>query len=57
MIVSWNRQTKSFCYLLSNLDAEHYSLDTICRAYKWRWQVEIYQPYYDSSLPLSLVAA
>lgn len=41
MIVSWNRQTKSFCYLLSNLEAEHYSLDTICRAYKWRWQVEL----------------
>src|SRR3989449_9753247 len=41
LIVSWNRRTKSFCYLLTNLAPQRYPLDTICRAYKWRWQVEL----------------
>jgi hypothetical protein len=41
LIVSWNRRTKSFCYLLTNLSPQRYSLETICRAYKWRWQVEL----------------
>jgi hypothetical protein len=41
LIISWNPQTKTFCYLLTNLAAERYPLDTICRAYKWRWQVEL----------------
>lgn len=41
LIVSWNRRTKSFCYLLTNLPPLRYPLDTICRAYKWRWQVEL----------------
>src|SRR5438552_10834438 len=41
LIVSWNRRTKSFCYLLTNLSPQRYPLDTICRAYKWRWQVEL----------------
>lgn len=40
LIVSWNPKTKSFCSLLTNLPATRYSLDLICRAYKWRWQVE-----------------
>jgi len=57
LIISWNRQTKEFCYLLTNLPATRYRLDMICRAYKWRWQVEIFQPYYDSSERLSLTAA
>jgi hypothetical protein len=34
-----------------------YRLDMIYRAYKWRWLVEIFQPHYDSSKPLSLTAA
>src|SRR4029450_9934610 len=41
LIVSWNRRTKSFCYLLTTLSPQRYPLDTICRAYKWRWQVEL----------------
>ena len=41
LIISWNRRTKEFCYLLTNLPAQRYPLDTICRAYKWRWQVEL----------------
>jgi hypothetical protein len=41
LIISWNRRTKSFCYLVTNLAANRYRLDMICRAYKWRWQVEL----------------
>ena len=41
LLISWNRQTKEFCYLLSNLPATRYCLDMIYRAYKWRWQVEL----------------
>ena len=41
LILSWHRRTKSFCYLLTNLPPRRYPLDTICRAYKWRWQVEL----------------
>jgi Transposase DDE domain len=41
LIISWNRQTKEFCYLVTNLPAKRYYLDVICRAYKWRWQVEL----------------
>ena len=41
LIISWNRQTQEFCSLLTNLPAQRYPLDMICRAYKWRWQVEI----------------
>jgi hypothetical protein len=41
LIISWNRQTQEFCYLLTNLPAKRYHLDMICRAYKWRWQVEL----------------
>src|SRR4029450_835232 len=39
--VSWNRRTKSFCSFLTNLPAPAYPLEVICRAYKWRWQVEL----------------
>jgi hypothetical protein len=41
LLISWNRQTKEFCYLLTNLPAQRYPLDMISRAYKWRWQVEL----------------
>ena len=41
LVISWNRRTKSFCYLLTNLPPQRYPLDTICRAYKWRWPVEL----------------
>src|SRR5881296_4649682 len=30
LIVSWNRRTKRFCYLLTNLSPQRYPLDTIC---------------------------
>lgn len=41
LIISWNPRTKSFCYLLTNLPPQRYPLEVICRAYKWRWQVEL----------------
>src|SRR5207247_9696949 len=41
LIVSWNRRTKSLCYSPTTLSPQRYPLDTICRAYKWRWQVEL----------------
>jgi hypothetical protein len=39
--ISWNPRTKSFCYFLTNLPPKRYPLEVICRAYKWRWQVEM----------------
>jgi hypothetical protein len=41
LILSWNRRTKSFCYFLTNLSSKGYPIHVICRAYKWRWQVEL----------------
>src|SRR5881409_1634943 len=41
LILSWNRRTKSFCYFLTNLPSQGYPIEVICRAYKWRWQVEL----------------
>src|SRR5881296_2068103 len=41
LILSWNPRTKSFCSFLTNLPATRYPLEVICRAYKWRWQVEL----------------
>jgi len=41
MIISWNPRTKSFCYFLTNLPPTRYPIEVICRAYKWRWQVEL----------------
>jgi hypothetical protein len=41
LILSWNRRTKSFCYFLTNLPSKGYPILVICRAYKWRWQVEL----------------
>jgi hypothetical protein len=41
LILSWNPRTKSFCYFLTNLPPQRYPLEVICRAYKWRWQVEL----------------
>jgi len=39
LIISWNRRTKRFCSWLTTLSSRRYPLDTICRAYQWRWQV------------------
>lgn len=41
MIVSWNKKTKSFVYLLTNLPEQRYDIDTVCLIYKLRWQVEL----------------
>src|SRR5437879_1927776 len=41
LILSWNRRTKSFCYFLTNLLSKQCPIEVICRAYKWRWQVEL----------------
>ena len=41
LLISWNRRTQEFCYLVTNLPATRYRLDMIYRAYKWRWQVEL----------------
>ena len=41
LIFSGNRRTKSFCSFLTNLPSQRYPLEVICRAYKWRWQVEL----------------
>ena len=41
LIISGNRRTKEFCSLVTNLPAKRYHLDMLCRAYKWRWQVEL----------------
>src|SRR3989442_2338427 len=41
LILSWNPRTKSFSSLLTNLPSKGYPIHVICRAYKWRWQVEI----------------
>lgn len=40
-IVSWNRITKSFVYLLTNLPQGSYPISMICLGYKLRWQVEL----------------
>ena len=57
LIISWNPRTKSFCYFLTNLPATRYPLEVICRAYTWRWLVEISQPHYGSRERLSLATA
>jgi hypothetical protein len=41
LLISWNRQTKEFCSLVTNLPATRYRLDMISRADKWRWHVEL----------------
>ena len=41
LIISWHPRTQSFCYFLTNLPPKRYPLEVICRAYKWRWQVEL----------------
>ena len=41
LILSWNRRTKRFCSFLTNLPPKRYPIEVICRAYKWRWQVEL----------------
>jgi hypothetical protein len=39
LLLSWHRRTTSFGDLLTNLAPQRYPLDTLCRAYTWRWHV------------------
>src|SRR6266436_6453842 len=57
LLISWNRQTKEFCSVLTNLPAQRSPLDMLYRAYTWRWQGEISQPHYGSRARLALAAA
>jgi hypothetical protein len=41
LVVSWNPKTKSFCYLLTNLPQDRYTIEMVCLGYKLRWQVEL----------------
>src|SRR6266542_4275463 len=43
LLISWNRQTKAFCSVLTHLPAQRYPLDMLSRAYPWRWHVEVFQ--------------
>jgi hypothetical protein len=57
LIVQWNSETKCFESLLTNLPQDRYALHMICLGHRLRWQVEIFQPHYDSSGLLFLTAA
>ena len=50
--ISWNRQTKECCDLLTNLPAPRDPLAMIYRAYKWRWQVALRWKEWKSSANL-----
>ena len=41
LMLSWNRRTKSFGYFLTTLPSQQDPLAVLCRAYKWRWHVEL----------------
>ncbi len=41
MIVSWNPETKTYQYLLTNLARDEFSLQQILDAYRLRWQIEL----------------
>jgi len=41
MIVSWNPKTKTYQYLLTNLDRNEFSIEQILDAYRLRWQIEL----------------
>ncbi len=41
MIVSWNPETKTYQYLLTNLARDEFSLNDILDAYRLRWQIEL----------------
>ncbi len=39
LVISWQRRTKRFCSLRTHLSPQRSPLDTMCRAYPWRWHV------------------
>jgi hypothetical protein len=52
LVVSWNRQTKEFCSLVTNLPAQRSRLDMLSRADTWRWQGELLGKEWKSSANL-----
>lgn len=52
MIVSWNKKTTAFVYLLTNLPEERYNIEQVCLIYKLRWQVELLFKEWKSSANL-----
>ena len=49
-LLAWN-------LFITNVSDEVWTPETVVRAYPIRWQIEIFQPYYDSRRIVSLVAA
>lgn len=41
LVVSWNRETREYRYLVTNLARERYSAAQVAAAYRLRWQVEL----------------
>ena len=41
LVVSWNPETKSYQYLLTNLPREQFSIDHVIDGYTLRWQIEL----------------
>lgn len=41
LIITWNRTTKDYQYLVTNLPPEQYSVYQVAQAYRLRWQVEL----------------
>lgn len=41
LVVSWNRETREYRYLVTNLPRERYSAAQVATAYRLRWQVEL----------------
>ncbi len=41
MVASWNRKTKEYQYLLTNLPRDEFSIEQVLDAYRLRWQVEL----------------
>jgi hypothetical protein len=52
LMISWNPRTKSFCSFLTNLPPKRYAIEVVCRAYTWRWQVELLLKEWKSSTNL-----
>ena len=52
LIISWNPQTRRCWYFLTNLPPKRYTIEVICRAYTWRWQVALLFKEWKSSANL-----
>jgi hypothetical protein len=49
-LLSWN-------LFITNVPGEVWTPETVIKAYPIRWQIEIFQPHYDSSWVVSLIVA